>query len=346
MKKVIPGLVLGCISSIAVILTQVIFPNPEEANMWIILLIYLLIFFSFFASGFWYKITGGKGGGIRVGIITAVILFVMIMAAYFIVDNVFIGIVSKQTEKIWGFARSGYGSMRTYINMGLLKGFLLGLPMAAFLGAVFGGMGGVLAVFVSKKSDRKFPRILSLCRIFLPYAAVITLFTGMSYAVGQQVMRQGANDPQMLITNDMMLRLESGTPANAFIAEPVEISKSLSSFITVYDAAGKIVVTSSYLDGSPADLPQGIIPYVNAHGRDVFTWQPRRGVRLAVVAEKYQYKGQTGYVAVGRSLREVESRIDKLGYQLLTGWVISLGTVFFSLIIGELLYRAENRQKA
>ncbi len=51
-------------------------------------------------------------------------------------------------------------------------------------------------------------------------------------------------------------------------------------------------------------------------GEDRITWQPEPGIRSAVVV--VHYTGATpGYVMAGRSLREVEWRIDRLSGQYL-----------------------------
>ena len=60
-------------------------------------------------------------------------------------DNIFLDTVSKQVDKIRGFQRSDYASMRAYINWSLLSGALFSLPALAMIGAALGGIGGVLA---------------------------------------------------------------------------------------------------------------------------------------------------------------------------------------------------------
>lgn len=175
MKKIIPGLIIGGVSAIVIFLTQIVFANPGEDSMWLMLAAYLLVFFSLFAAGFWYKTTGEKGGGIRIGSITGALLLLIVMATYALIDNVFLATVSRQTEKIWAFKHSHYPSMRAYLNWSLLKGFLLGLPLFVFFGAVFGGMGGVTATYFFRKRNRKFPPLLIFIGRFLPFAAAISL---------------------------------------------------------------------------------------------------------------------------------------------------------------------------
>jgi len=53
------------------------------------------------------------------------------------------------------------------------------------------------------------------------------------------------------------------------------------------------------------------------------TWQPRGGVRIAAVV----VKSQGGYVLAGRSLREVEKRETNALYQVMAGWLATVGFI-------------------
>lgn len=175
MKKVLPGIVCGSVFSLSLFLSQAIFPTGAEDSMWLVIAVYLLVFASLFASGFWYKISGGRGGGIRVGSITGMIMLLMIFATYVFMDRVFFHTISRQPEKLWGLAHSGYRDMKQYLDGTNLKILLVGLPLFVFFGAIFGGMGGAFAAFLAKKHRHKIPRFLNFFRLFLPYAVLITL---------------------------------------------------------------------------------------------------------------------------------------------------------------------------
>ena len=69
----------------------------------------------------------------------------MILATFAAVDDVFLETVSKEVDKIRGFERSHYASMRAYINWSMLEGAIVVLPVCAAIGAAFGGVGGLLA---------------------------------------------------------------------------------------------------------------------------------------------------------------------------------------------------------
>jgi hypothetical protein len=78
------------------------------------------------------------------GGIVAFVAFALAMTTFLVIDNLFLGIVSRQPEKIWLFEHSGYRDMRTYLNHANLRAFWSVLPVIALIGAVCGGAGGFL----------------------------------------------------------------------------------------------------------------------------------------------------------------------------------------------------------
>lgn len=163
---------------------------------------------------------------------------------------------------------------------------------------------------------------------WLLLAIPITGLCGLLYAVVQQQIRQAADDPQIQLAEDAAAKLADGQSAQAVIpAETVDIARSLASYVVVFDAAGKPIASSGQLDGQYPTIPGGVFDVVRQHGEDRITWQPRADVRSAVVV--VQWKGANeGFVLVGRSLREPEQRIDRLGQLILFGW---LGVLFVIL---------------
>ena len=80
-----------------------------------------------------------------------------------------------------------------------------------------------------------------------------------------------------------------------------------------------------------------------AHGQDRITWQPRTGVRQAIVAV-YFHGRKTGYVVAGRSLREVEKRVDDLGLIVAAAWLVTLlATLAATLVLQWLVARLAPR---
>ncbi len=168
---------------------------------------------------------------------------------------------------------------------------------------------------------------------FLVAVAASALCLGI-YMAGQQMYRQLANDPQIQLAEDGAARLSSGgVPAELVVrgAPLVDLSTSLSPWVAVYDTAGKPLEVSAQLDNAPPQLPAGVFdpnhkPQIDdpiwEHKQYRFTWQPRSGVRQAVVLQRTEDKKY--FVAAGRSLRLSEERTHLLGVQMLMGWLATL----------------------
>ncbi len=168
-----------------------------------------------------------------------------------------------------------------------------------------------------RKAHKKLSRSLHQ---WLPLVAVITIMSGTLYIVVQQDFRQTANDPQIQLAEDVAARLSQGEPPQAIIRPgEIDISTSISPFVAIYDATGKLVISSATLGGQPIDIPNGVFNTTKARGEDRLTWQPHAGVRQALIITHYTASGG-GYVVAGRSLREVEHRIDLLGFYVILGW--------------------------
>lgn len=138
------------------------------------------------------------------------------------------------------------------------------------------------------------------------------------YASVQQVHRSVANDPQLQIARDMRNEALSSKSLNHWINnDTIDAATSSAVFYTFYDNNGKPVETSALLDGRAPQVPKGILDFARQNQEDVVTWQPREGVRLAMVVEHIQ---GVGYAAVGRSLRETEERTGNLVNMMLITW--------------------------
>jgi hypothetical protein len=143
-------------------------------------------------------------------------------------------------------------------------------------------------------------------------AAVIVLGVGGALVLGQQVLRQSANHPQVEIARAAVSRLDAGEKPNAVLpANPVDIGRSADPYLIVVDTQGTLLASSASLNGEVVLPPSGVFDYVRAHGEDRITWQPAPYVRSAIVVDAY--KG--GFVVAGRSLSDTERTVD-----LLTFW--------------------------
>jgi len=94
-----------------------------------------------------------------------------------------------------------------------------------------------------------------------------------------------------------------------------------------------VLYSNTQLHGKTPKLPQGVLAYTKAHQQDRLTWEPQAGVRIAAVVMYYHGLNQTGYILVGRSLREIEKREQMLTVQVVAGWLITLFASLLAVIV-------------
>ena len=174
-------------------------------------------------------------------------------------------------------------------------------------------------------------------KLFILLAFIMTVSAGLVYVAVQQVLRMNANDPQVQIAEDFSAQLATGAPVSPINPNlSVDFSKSLSPFVFLYDDTGKFVTGSGTINGQSPALPAGVLDYVRKVGEDRITWQPQAGTRVALVLIHYAGP-QPGFVAVGRSLREVEQRESMLGVQVLSAWLAGIIGLIILMFAGEIL---------
>ena len=139
------GLVLGILLSVAVVLTNVVFPSGESDAEYGLL--YPLAFSGLF---FCFGVAGYRAGnapkpmrsGAISGAVTAFLTIGLTMLTFIVIDNLFLDTVRQQPEKIWGFQhQQTFQTMRAYVNDGLLRGVLIALPIGTLFGALLGSLG-------------------------------------------------------------------------------------------------------------------------------------------------------------------------------------------------------------
>jgi len=176
-------------------------------------------------------------------------------------------------------------------------------------------------------------------KIWFPLTVLSTLFCGLVYATVQQNYRQSANDPQIQIAQDTIATINSGfSPKDAVFRNRIDISKSLAPFIIIYDESGKPITSGAVLDGKTPIPPKGAFDFAKKFGENRFTWEPKNGVRNAVVLAYYKGK-ESGFVLAGRSMREVEIRETRLEIQVGLAWIVILAATLIAVIISELFLK-------
>ena len=168
----------------------------------------------------------------------------------------------------------------------------------------------------------------------LAIAIIITVLSGLIYATVQQSYRSGANDPQLQLAKDISAALKNNRSIDQLLPkDSIEISESLSPFVILYNNNGEPVQSTGLLDGHLPKMPKGVFEFTRKNKEDVLTWQPRKGVRMAMVVESVQSSG-IAFVAAGRSLQEVEKRESNLIIMVFIGWLICIGVIVLHWLIG------------
>jgi hypothetical protein len=184
----------------------------------------------------------------------------------------------------------------------------------------------------------------------LPVAVALTVACAIAYGASQQLLRSGANDPQIQLAEDAARALDAGAapasvagPGSAVAglagSDPVDIGVSLAPFLIVYDASGRVLAATGRLDGVPPVPPLGVLDTARSAGRDVVTWQPRSGVRIASVAVGWS----GGSVLAGRSLREVEGREDQALLLAAAAWIAGMVLLAGAVLTAAWLTRDQAR---
>ena len=160
---------------------------------------------------------------------------------------------------------------------------------------------------------------------WLPVAVVATVLAGTSYVVTQQVTRSSADDaPRALAQRAADTLSHGGKPAAVTPGAPVDLATDLGPFLVVYGPDGRVRASTARLDGVMPVVPPGVLAEARQHGIDRVTWQPRPGVREAVIALPWQSATTAGVVVAGASLQPAEARVDQMTMLLLIGWLVAM----------------------
>lgn len=177
----------------------------------------------------------------------------------------------------------------------------------------------------------------------LVLAGLSTVLAFALYAIPQQVLRQGLNDPQIAMATDLADLLDrdgvtDGLHQGALLQNRgvVDMARSLSPFLIVYDDQGQPLGSNAQLDGQTPVPPKGVFDYVRQHGQERVSWQPvlgtAHGVRIAAVVQRVSGP-QPGFVLAGRNMREVEAREEQVGHMAGLAWLGMLGLIAVGSVV-------------
>lgn len=164
-------------------------------------------------------------------------------------------------------------------------------------------------------------------------AVILSIIILLIYTSVQQSHRSGANDPQLELARDMASRLNNNKTIDPYMTgDAIEISQSLAVFKTLYSQDGKPLRSTGFLNGNLPNLPAGVFNFTKNNDENVVSWQPSAGVRMAMVIHAVK-TGGVGFVAVGRSLLEVEKREANLTKMVLISWAACMGMLLLHWLL-------------
>jgi hypothetical protein len=173
----------------------------------------------------------------------------------------------------------------------------------------------------------------TLARIFiawLPLAVAITGICLLAYVVGQQGFRQGFNDTQVQLAEQVAAKLSRGqSPQEVTASDQVDVRNSEAPFIIIYDKDRNVVSGNGSFDGRIPTPPRGVFDNIG-FWRWGHTWQPDPHVRIDVAIVPYISQSGTGYVLAGREMRVVEMHIEHIGGLVFIAWLVILIATFFA----------------
>lgn len=153
MKNYHLGLLLGGVFLVTIVVTNIVAPHAFPDDRTTIPFAWGLIAFVLLLSG--YRASRRSRtltAAIRAGAAVSVIGFIIAMVTFLVIDNIFLNIVSQQSDKIWNFQHSTFPTMQAMINHDLFFGLLIGIPMSAVFGGICGAAG---SFFASISQNRK-----------------------------------------------------------------------------------------------------------------------------------------------------------------------------------------------
>jgi hypothetical protein len=125
--------------SAEILISNVVLPSKTDDDALSVLISYLCIFAALFLTGMLAARDGaGRKGQVLAGLVAGSMIGALTAATFAVVDNVWLDVVAQQQSKIDGFAHSGAGSMREFINHELIG-------IAVFLTVGLGVLGAALS---------------------------------------------------------------------------------------------------------------------------------------------------------------------------------------------------------
>jgi hypothetical protein len=174
----------------------------------------------------------------------------------------------------------------------------------------------------------------------LTLGLILTLWGAAASLTFQQMLRRGANQPQIQMAASYAAEIASGVKPDLVIPpNNVNLEQSLEPFAIFYDDRGVPSAANGYLNKAIPSPPPGVFRYLRSHDTDTVTWQPQPNVRIAAVIHRVSGPNP-GFILAGRSLRLVDEQESLFWRMVFLGWFM----LVFLLVAGAaLLSRFQRR---
>jgi hypothetical protein len=170
---------------------------------------------------------------------------------------------------------------------------------------------------------------------WLGCCALATIGAATVYVVAQQVGRRAADDVPRAIVAQQVAALSSRAPTSGLPAmgPAMALSSQSAPFVIVYDSAHRVLATTARLDETTPGLPSGTLDDAVSLGGTSVTWQPRAGVREAVIAQPWSGPAGSGVVVAGVGLGATEDRARSVLVAVTAGWVLVVLALTAALVV-------------
>lgn len=160
---------------------------------------------------------------------------------------------------------------------------------------------------------------------------LVTFMCGVVLFAVAYTHKELANDPQISLAKDTVHALEKGRSTNNLLPDLIiELENGQSLYGVIYDDNLKPISYSATLEGKPPVPPKGVFEHAKQSGSNTVTWQPKDGIRSAIVVARYDGI-RKGYVMFGRSVEAAESRIMWFAKAISAIWAASVLAIIVSL---------------
>jgi hypothetical protein len=175
----------------------------------------------------------------------------------------------------------------------------------------------------------------------LTLGLILTLMGGAAAVTMQQMLRRGADHPQIEMGRRYAHDLAAGQkPEDLLPADRIDLQSSLEPFAIFYTDNGAPIASSASLNDAVPAPPAGVFGYARTYQLNTLTWQPQPGVRIASVL-RHVDGANPGFVLTGRSLRLVEQQEDALRRGTFITWFILMALIAAGALF---LNHAQTRQ--